>query len=438
MTEHADSDGVWFSNGVAVPDKPQYDVVVVGGGPMGLSAAYHCAKAGQRVVVLERFNFFNQSGSSGDLVRMFRTMYTQDFMAELAKESIPLWAELERDTGQSLIWRSGLLNFGDPNYCDGPEGNLTDPIKNLDRLGMRYRTLTAKEIMAEYPFKDLPAAFVGVFAPDNGCINVPQVLRSLYQVASALGVKLVSNAPVREIALHDDGVTVHLDGGGSQPVTARRCVIAAGAYTNHVLASLGLTLRMNIWEMTSAYYATAPGPSGVLFPSMWFQFLDPAGEPAQSNLFYGFPAVPWAPPNLARIAVDDASTVISDPEQRQLAPSTSDLENTSNFVRRHCVGTDDRPSFLGTCLQTNVKDNMFVLDLLPASIGAGHHNVAVFTAGWGFKFVPLIGRVLSDLVLKGATPFDIKRFGISRDGVLSSSTGPLAPAATGSFTRVPL
>lgn len=418
--------------------EPQYDVIVVGGGPMGLSAAYHCAKAGQRVLVLERFNFFNQSGSSNDLVRMFRTMYTQDFMADLAKQAIALWAELERDAGQSLIWMSGLLNFGDPDYHDGPEGNLTDPIKNLDRLKMSYRILSAKEIMERYPFKDLPSSFIGVFAPDNGCINVPQVLRSLYYLDSALGVKLVANTSVHEITLTDDGVTVHADLGTTQAVTARRCVLAAGAYTNHVLASLGLQLRLNIWEMVFEYYAAAPGPGGALFPSMWFQFLDPSGEPAQSNLFYGFPSVPWAPPNLVRIAVDDATNIISDPDARQLTPSIHDLDITASFVRRYCVGVDDRPSFMGTCLQTNVADNMFVLDLLPPSVGPGHKNVAVFTAGWGFKFVPLIGRVLRDLVLDGQTTFDVKRFAITRPGVLPSATAARAAIPAGSFTRVPL
>jgi len=51
-----------------------YDVVVVGGGPVGLSAAYEVAKTGAKVVVLEQNNFFNQAGSSNDLARMFRTM----------------------------------------------------------------------------------------------------------------------------------------------------------------------------------------------------------------------------------------------------------------------------------------------------------------------------------------------------------------------------
>ena len=72
----------------------------------------------------EKSTFFNQAGSSGDLVRMFRTMYTEKFMAELAYKALDIWDDLERDAGDSLRWLSGLLNFGDPNYgAGGPEGN---------------------------------------------------------------------------------------------------------------------------------------------------------------------------------------------------------------------------------------------------------------------------------------------------------------------------
>lgn len=53
-----------------------HDVVVVGGGPVGLATAYESAKAGKKVLVLEQSHFYNLAGSSGDLVRMFRTMYT--------------------------------------------------------------------------------------------------------------------------------------------------------------------------------------------------------------------------------------------------------------------------------------------------------------------------------------------------------------------------
>jgi sarcosine oxidase/L-pipecolate oxidase len=55
-------------------DPKVFDVVVVGGGPVGLAAGYEVAKAGKDVIILEQNNFFNQAGSSGDLARMFRTM----------------------------------------------------------------------------------------------------------------------------------------------------------------------------------------------------------------------------------------------------------------------------------------------------------------------------------------------------------------------------
>lgn len=400
-----------------MPD--QYDVIIVGGGPVGLAAAYNCAKRGKSVLLLERFNLFNQSGSSNDLVRMFRTMYTQDFMADLAFQAINLWRDLEADAGQSLIWMNGLLNFGDTNYQSGPEGNLLAPIKNMKRLGLPFEVLTAAEIMQRNPFKDLPSSFVGVYAPTNGCINVPLLVRSLHRLCLSYGAKVVSGAKVEKLVVSANEVAVTYFDGDQRTVKAGKCILTPGAYINDVLASLNLQLDLNIWEMVYDYYATDPGPEGTLFPSMWFQFLGPTNnDPAKSNLFYGFPTVPWGPPNLVRIAVDNATNIIRNPTERKIGPASNDLQITSDFVGSHCIGTDIQPNYTGTCLQSNVIDNNYVLDFLPPEFGAGAKNVALFTAGWGMKLVPMLGLILSQLTLDGATEFDISQFKITRKGVL--------------------
>jgi sarcosine oxidase / L-pipecolate oxidase len=238
-------------------------VIVIGAGPVGLAAAYNCARAGRSTLVLERFNLFNQSGSSNGLVRMFRTMYTQDFMADLAKESIGVWRELEADAGEQLILMTGLLNFGDPTYSSGPEGNLLDPIDNLDRLKMPYRVMSAQEIQAEYPFRGLPESFKGVYAPDNGCIDVPLVLRSLYRLATGYGATIRPRCRVTELRVEPERVIVATGTEDVRSITASKCILAAGAYTNHVLGTTGLELNLNIWRWSTSTTPPAPAPAGL-------------------------------------------------------------------------------------------------------------------------------------------------------------------------------
>ena len=431
----------------AVSECEMYDLVVVGGGPIGLSTAYNCAKVGKKVLLLERFVLYNQSGSSAGLLRMFRTMYTEDYMADLAKDSIQLWNELENDAGVKLREMSGLLNFGDPTYKTGPEGNLKDPIKNLKRLHMKYQELKAEEIMQQLPFKDLPSYFEGLWAPDNGCINVDLVVRKLAELSRKHGVIIMEYANVQKVNVVDgNNVKVEVkvrnppspaDGDGAYTLKtfrARKCAITTGAYTNHILQpSFGIKLNLDIWEMVYAFYSCDPelvyrrSPSadpdtiqaleGHPFKCMWFQFAkNDSPDYRTSNLFYGFPSVPWGPPNLARIAVDNAVRRITDPDDRQTNPSAYDIERTRTFIREHTVGVNDQPSFAGACLQTNLPDNMFVLDYIPK-----HRNVVVFTGGWGFKFVPLLGRILKQMLFdRRGTQYDISHFKITRPGVITT------------------
>ncbi|KIL88288.1 hypothetical protein FAVG1_08367 [Fusarium avenaceum] len=403
-------------------DPKIFDVVVVGGGPVGLAAGYEVAKAGKDVIILEQNNFFNQAGSSGDLARMFRTMYTEEFMAELATHAMKHWDALEKDAGVSLRWMGGLLNFGDKDMgSDTPEGTLLGPEENLKKFNMSYKKLTAAEIEEQYPFKQLKPEWEGLFAPDNGVINVQLLLRTLYGLAKDYGAKAKQHTHVKQICPLDKDktiwevhATVH-----DAPITylTKKIIITSGSYVNHVLKpSFGISLRLEIWEMVATYFNANAGPNGTIFPSMWFQFA-PSVD-GRSRLFYGFPTLPWGPPNIVRISVDAATRIITDPSQRQASVfDPQDIKDTQDFVRDHVVGVDATvPASTVSCLQTNVFDNMFVLDFLPEKYlkGGPEKSIAIFTAGWAMKFVPTLGKALSEMVLKGGSEFKKDEFSITR------------------------
>lgn len=168
--------------------------------------------------------------------------------------------------------------------------------------------------------------------------------------------------------------------------------------------------------MVASYFNTNPGPNGTIFPSMWFQFAP--NKHRRSQLFYGFPTVPWGPPNVTRIAVDAATRRIKDPSERLTnVVNPADIRDTQEFIKKHVVGADATvPAFTLSCSQTNVFDNMFVLDYLPKEYLAGgaEKSVVVFTAGWAMNFVPLLGKALAEMALDGKSDYARKEFEITR------------------------
>jgi len=62
----------------------EYDLIVIGGGPVGLSTAFHATQRGKKVLVIEQHAYLNDKGSSAGASRQFRLQYAQKYMAELA------------------------------------------------------------------------------------------------------------------------------------------------------------------------------------------------------------------------------------------------------------------------------------------------------------------------------------------------------------------
>jgi sarcosine oxidase/L-pipecolate oxidase len=135
--------------------------------------------------------------------------------------------------------------------------------------------VTKQEMENEYPFKNLPETWEGIFAPDNGVINVPLLLRTLARLAKDYGAHTQQYTEVRKLLpLKENGediwkVETRVNNEESVSFKARKIIIATGAYTNHVLQpSFNLKLKLNIWEMVASYYTVNAGPHGTHFPSM--------------------------------------------------------------------------------------------------------------------------------------------------------------------------
>ena len=254
----------------------EYDVIIIGGGPMGLATAAELSKTNKTTLLLEQFHFFNQKGSSAGLSRQFRLQYAQKYMAQLALDSIPYWETLQETTSETLIDPVGSLWFGDPSLSS-QEGGIGAAMKVMDELHIPYEPLRANQIEKRFPFKEIPEDYTGFFQAQGGIINLQATQKAFIQICrSAQNVTLRDYSPVTGIDSRESGEIIVCT--PDQEFTTQKLVISPGAYINEILKHLGLSVDILIWEMSSAYYRKT---ADIEFPT-WFVFQ----KPQETSLFY--------------------------------------------------------------------------------------------------------------------------------------------------------
>lgn len=380
-----------------------YEVIVIGGGPMGLATAYYNSKRSASTLVLEQFTFFNQQGSSAGVSRQFRIPYPDQYMVKMAEDALPYWAELQTKTNEQLLTTVGTLWFGDP-AVQSTEGNIAAAEAAMQALDVPYTPLTVADIEEKYHFRNLPQNYRGLFQADGASIDLRATQRVLYDcnVASP-HVTMIEQAPVIGIEQSDNLFMVTTPGG---TYVGKKLVIVPGPYINDVINLLNFRIEATYWNLASAYFKKTD-PS-IQYPT-WFVFQQPEGD--SGNQFYGFPEVAWDHPGYIRVAPDFVMTPLTDPNQASFIPNPQELAYTAKWVQDHMTGLDPTPHYKSTCLValSTIPGKEMLIDFAPSYV-PNNKNIVMYATGWAAKFVPLLGQILSEMALDGKSSYDISHF----------------------------
>ncbi len=385
------------------------DLVIIGGGIMGLFTAYHASERIDRILVLERGCIGDPATASFGRTRSYRSDYLDPAYARFAREALRLWNGFEDRTGTAALVRCGCMNVAKRSVTPEIEstyGYLSHRI--LEDLGVPSASFAGEALRARFPYLEVDAGYLDL---DGGVVNLPAVTTALQRVLAERGVRVLEGVNTSLVVRRPGEVRVVSDG---DVWTTRSLVVTAGHGTNEVLGRMeGASLRVPITRARpiDAKYFTPPSEYREQFSSdamPVIAYLD-AGiycHPIIDGLIDKVKIGYYHPPDLQPV-VTSIDSVISFVEQCMPVLGNAQIEPV-----------DD----VDGCDYDLVGDDEFVLGAVPGFPGA---YVGVGWRGTGYKFAPWVGQVLAELALQHRTAYDIRRFDPARFTKGGSDAGPV-------------
>jgi sarcosine oxidase subunit beta len=212
------------------------DVVIVGGGIQGLSAAYHLARASAGRIVLVEAELIG-SGSSGRSASMLMLQRENAEKIALSKFSYSRYAQFEDETGYPTRFRKiGFLSVVPSQIA----GLALERAALRQKMGVNTQVLGPEEIASLVPVVNVSDIAVGIYGPDDGVIDAASLLAGYAAGARRLGVDIRENVTATNVVVESDRVVAVETTEG---VIATRCVInAAGANARTVAGWVGTDL----------------------------------------------------------------------------------------------------------------------------------------------------------------------------------------------------
>lgn len=370
-------------------------VLIIGVGGVGAMAAWRLARAGHNVVAFEQFGLDHDRGSSYGDSRIVRRVYPDALYTSLMADAYTLWDELQAQCpDEELFLRAGGVFVGPFHHPLIRQAQAA-----LEANGVAYEVLDKAGCAKRFPAFALEADEAAVYEPSMGYARASRCVKAAVRLARWHGAIVQENTPIVGITADASGVRVTTAAGTI--ITGDRLLLTAGPWTGPKLAEFGVSVPLVVTRQPYIHLqpATCPEMFGVGQFPVWID--------AGTN-FYGFPQLGDVPG--VKIGLHDRGTATT-PETVNRNVTDTDIESTLAYAQKRFPWLSDSVAYSKVCLYTNTPDEDFILDRVP---GLPHTFVVGGLSGHGFKFTPLLGQILADLVQDKPVGYDLSRFRLSR------------------------
>ncbi|MCX2733090.1 FAD-binding oxidoreductase [Saccharopolyspora sp. NFXS83] len=360
------------------------EVVVIGGGAMGTSIAFHLAEAGTHVLLLERDEL--GSGSTGKAAGGVRAQFSDPVNIALGARSLRAFERFaERPGGEIDLRRHGyLFLLSDP--ADVAE--FENSVRLQNELGVPSRMLTAREAGQLAPLVSVDGVLAGAFSPTDGHCTPDAVVQGYAAGARRFGGDLRRHCAVEGIEVSGGVITgVRTDAG---TVATSTVICAAGAWSAEVGAMAGVELPVRRLRRQILVTEPVPGlPDRLPFTidfSTGFYFHDEG-----PGLLMGMPD----PVESTESRTDDRwLDGLADTVARR-APALASIGAAHRWAGLYELSPDHNA-------------------LIGASSEVDGFLYATGFSGHGFLQSPAVGEVVRDLVLGRPPEVDVAGFSVDR------------------------
>ena len=220
------------------------DVVIIGGGVMGASTAYHLALRGQKnIVLLEKEEFFGQ-GATGRCAGGVRYQFSTEINVRLSLQSLPMLERFKDEIGQEISFRKCGYLF----VLTRPEDVKTfrHSLELQQNLGVHTQWLTPDEIHHRLPLMRFEDALAGSFNAEDGLVDPNSVVMGYVGAAQRLGVQCLNNVDVTGITVAAGKIVAVETNQGT--ISTRVIVNAAGPWAGLIGQMAGVAVPIEAFR----------------------------------------------------------------------------------------------------------------------------------------------------------------------------------------------